>query len=285
MNQLVVDYLMLDEVGKRSLHYGLAVLGAIIAGVSFKPDFEMTRAPYFVASAMLLLAAVSTNIPWLYEEQLIVAGNVGLLVGLDVIGSIVFGAVAGHIAMARSLDAYGHRMKAAYAFIPFANLILLLRASKRPTTLSASQARPWGLVAAGFVCLFLAAFANASITATVQRQAREIDNDPERYFQVAYGLGGVESIWRQIATATQVPERLDTYTVLIGVEVSGSTLTYRYQLAEGATSVSPTFPSVVQTRFCGAPIFRNAISRGGMIEMRYYDAAGAFVYGFDVESC
>ncbi len=149
LEDIALRYVDQSESNLRGIGYGLLILGAIIAGIVNKSKDELARAPYFAYSALIYLLVSAVQIVWLQSLPAIIGGYLWVLMVVSMAASVIGGFFACKIAMARSRDAYGHGRMAALAFIPLANLWLLVKPSK--TALSANRAPTIPLLTGGYL--------------------------------------------------------------------------------------------------------------------------------------
>ena len=136
--ELAYQYADLSEANPRAVSLAIIAVGAVIAAFVTRSKTELRRAPYFALSGLLfLLLSGASMFTSAFIVQAIVGGIFWVIVALEVLATIVFGFFLGRVAMARSRDAYGHGRAAVLAFIPLANLWLLLTPSK--TEVSANR--------------------------------------------------------------------------------------------------------------------------------------------------
>ena len=169
LEDLAIQYINQTEDNLRAIGYGLTILGAIIAGATSKSKSEIARAPYFAYSAFLVLAAYTTQIVWLQSLPAMAGGYLWTLMTVNVVTSLVVGFFFGQIAMARSRDAYGHGRLAALAFIPFANLWLLLTPSKNAVSANRVPTIPLLTGGVGVLSGFVVLITGACIAADGHR--------------------------------------------------------------------------------------------------------------------
>ena len=133
LEDIAIQYVNQTEESLRLLSYGITIIGAIAAGIFHKNKTELLRAPYFAYSGLLFLVSAASQLVWFGSVQAIIDGFLWVFMLVDVVVGLAVGYAFGIIAMARSRDAFGHARMAFLAFIPIANLWLLLKLSKNET--------------------------------------------------------------------------------------------------------------------------------------------------------
>ncbi|MFQ5915518.1 MAG: hypothetical protein ACE5JS_20300 [Nitrospinota bacterium] len=168
LEEIALKYVNQTEDDLRVIAYGLAILGAVIAGVVTRSKSELRRAPYFAFSGLLIFARATTQFVWLGSLPAMTGGYLWVLMVVDVVGSVVIGYFIGVIAMARSRDAFGHARYAALAFIPLANFILLLKMSKTQTSANRIPTIPLLTGGLGVLSGFVMLVAGVALSVTLQ---------------------------------------------------------------------------------------------------------------------
>ena len=138
LEDLAGQYVNQTEDRLRGIFFSITVAGAVAAAIFHKSDAELRRATYFAYSGLLAYIAAASKIVWLGFIPAMTEGFLRVLMLVDVGVTLGLGYGLAIIAMARSRDAYGHARMAFLAFIPIANLWLLLAPSK-----SEVSARRW----------------------------------------------------------------------------------------------------------------------------------------------
>lgn len=131
LEDIAIQYSMLPADEILALNYVLVILGGIIGGLTNTSLVEIRRTPYFAFSGLIYLAVSAGSFAVMaFILQALAGGFFWTIAGLEMFASAISGFFYARIAAARSRDAYGHGRMAALAFIPIANLWLLLTPSK-----------------------------------------------------------------------------------------------------------------------------------------------------------
>lgn len=229
LEDLALQYSEWPEGQIRALSYGLVILGGIIGGLSNRSLVELRRAPYFALSSFVFLGVTTATFTGMaFIVQALAGGLFWTIVGLEMLALAAGGFFIARIAAARSRDAYGHARMAALAFVPLANLWLLLDRSKSELSVNRTPTIPLltgGLgVLSGFV--LLGAGIGLSSYAQVEGQ-RRIEK------AVAEGVFDQALLDRTIATmAVEVdtPLVVDETTTLVRMAAEGVELRYVYDV-------------------------------------------------------
>ena len=227
LEDLALQYSELPEDQMRQLSYGLLILGGIIGGLTYRSVTEIRRAHYFALSGLIFLCvAVVTFGGMAFIVQAFVGGFFWVIVGAEMLASVVGGFFLARIAADRSRDAYGHGRMAALAFIPLANFWLLLTLSKNET--SANRAPTIPLLAGGLGVLsgfvLLAAGIGLSSYAQVDGMRRVEEAAAAGVFNVAM----LDRTLATMAAEVQMPMAVDETTTMISMQSDSSELRIVY---------------------------------------------------------
>ncbi len=281
LQDIAVQYGNLMEGELRLIHYGIFILGAAIAGVLSRGKTELRRAPYFVFSGLLLLAAVATQSVWLGTLPAMAGGYLWVFMGIDVVVSLVVGYFVGVIAMARARDGFGHGRYAALAFIPLANLALLFKGSKNQ--ISHHRIRTIPLISGklgvlvGFVILAAVIAVSTLIKTEIDRAAMRASLDPDfqaMRMESMIRSQGLEATLGQAAAEVDVPQIMDEVTTLFLVDSDVTTLRYHYVVSNGRWVVTDIFRSLLTLRNCTYLLVQPVLQADGAIEHIYYTMEG-----------
>ncbi|MGD1879498.1 MAG: hypothetical protein ACFB13_18610 [Kiloniellaceae bacterium] len=199
----------------------------------------------------------------------------------DVMSSVVVGYFYGIVAMARSRDAFGTRRYAALAFIPLANLWLLLKPSKNESAADPTIPILTGGfgVATGFV-FYLGAVGLSSYLATeVDRIAESAThNTHAQQVSIDYLLraNGLEATLEQLAVGVP-PQKIDQSTSLKHVESHGATLQYVYEVSDDIAVLPNSLSKDLTHKNCSNQAIRPLIEAGATLEHIYLRRSGDVV--------
>lgn len=257
LEEITIKYIDLSTSSPKGMAYGLTILGAIVAPFFDNYRSEMQRAPYFANSALIFLLISIAQIVWLHSVPAMAGGYLWVLAAISAGANIVGGYFFAKIAMARSRDAYGHSSRAFLAFIPFANLWLLLTPSQstgpldRPPTIRIMRG---GL---GVLTGFFMFLAGIVITAFLEVEADRIGREAETNTSIQrVGIDyllrsqGLEKTISELANAAQTPIVIDEITTLTKIEAAGDQLRRTYVITREMKPVWDRFKSNVTNNIC-----------------------------------
>lgn len=272
MEDLAHRYVSLTVYELRLISYGTSVVGAIAAAIITKGSGKLHRAPYFVCTAILFLAAVLLQFVWTVADSAIEGGYLWLLMAIDLVSSVAFGFFLCIAAMARSRDAFGASGFAVLAFVPIANLVLLFKNPKVPDSLDripTVQAISGGAgVGVGFGLLIFALVLNSILPRLLAEHFMSPKNQQislERMIE----KDGVEATLREVAENAQVPHRLDKVTVLTKVTSNAGRLRRTYVVNAKIRELSDEFREKIVNSICAHPPFLALMRAGATIEEEY----------------
>jgi hypothetical protein len=208
---------------------------------------------------------------------------------VDVLVGVTVGYGFGVIAIARSRDAFGHGRGAALAFIPFANLWLLLTPSKNEISANRTPTIPLlsdgSGVLTGFVML-IAGFALVSfIKIEAERRGVAAQSDPafqQMSIKNLIGLRGLEQTIKEIALGVPAPSPVDEYTTIIKVEGDGTKLLYTYEVAFDLSEIPESMRADVVAQNCNYMVMRPVIEAGSALQHVYLGLDGLKIGTIDV---
>ncbi len=227
LEDLALQYSELPEDQMNAISFGLVILGGLIGGLTYQSAAEIRRAHYFALLGLIFLSVSLVTFGGMaFIVQALVGGFFWVVVGAEMLASVVAGFYFGRIAADRSRDAYGHGRMAVLAFIPLANFWLLLTPSKVQTSANRSPTIPLvtgGMgVLSGFV--LLAAGVSVSAYAQVEGTRRVEEAAAAGVFNVAM----LDRILITMAAEVQTPNVVDETTTLVRIEAQGSELRFVY---------------------------------------------------------
>ena len=276
MEELAWQYATLSESNPQGVSWTITVIGAVVAAFTTKSASELQRAGYFACSGLffVLMAGVSVGVlPMIVPA--IIGGYFSLVVGLEVLTSLVFGFFYGRIAMARSRDAYGHGRAAALAFIPLANLWLLTTPSKNKISANRVPMIPILSGGLGIVSGLVMLTAGVAISAYSTVEA-------ERVVQKANAEGGfnervIDQALEQMAAELTAPLTVDEVTILVRMEADKKTLRYVYEISSNLETLSSSMRTGLVQHNCTYEALKPVIEAGATIEHLYLRSDGAEV--------
>lgn len=254
---------------------GLVVLGAVIAGLVARVSFNMQRVVYFFSFGAIVMVSTSASAVWISFPAAMLADSVWILAAITVVAFLLTGYFFGVAAIARSRDAYGHGSMAPLAFIPLANLWLMLRDTASPKQLNAvhqvtSPGGPLGVVL-GVALLIFAGIAGRAIEEQVSLAVATIESDPayqRKALQRSVGNDGLATTLKNIASEVLTPAKVDGITTLVRVEADGTTLRYINDVTDSSARITEELRAFLTKQVCASGL-RELIKEGATVEYRY----------------
>jgi hypothetical protein len=274
LEDLALQYLVLPDDQIRSLSYGLLILGGILGGLTNRSALELRRAPYFAFTGLISLGVSAVTFAGAaFIVQALVGGFFWTILGLNMFATVIGGFFFARIAAARSRDAYGHCRMAALAFIPIANLWLLLTPSKNKESINRVPTIPLltgGIgVLSGFVLL------GAGIALSAQAQ---IEGTKRVEVAAAAGVFNEPILARtlvRMAAEVKTPLVVDETTSLVRMEARGTELRYIYEVDLPADSLPADMRSGVLQHNCAYEGLTEVIDSGAVIKHVYLRKDGS----------
>lgn len=279
---MALQYVNLPEHRITGISYGLVILGAVVAGIVAKSDTELSRAPYFAYCALITLLVSAAQIIWLQSIPALVGGYLWVLMIVSIAAAVIGGFFYGKIAIARSLDAYGHGRMAVLAFIPLANFWLLLKPSRKmlshnrvPTILLMTG--PLGVLS-GFAMLMAVAFINVFIEQEANRMTKHAHIEPaSQQASIAFMVKsqGIEEALRLMAADAQTPVVVDDVTTLARIDADGTQLRRTYVVDIEMAAISDEVRARSTNGICAYGPFISLLREGATIREVYVNANGS----------
>ena len=266
--ELAYQYADLSEANPRAVSLAIIAVGAVIAAFVTRSKTELRRAPYFALSGLLfLLLSGASMFTSAFIVQAIVGGIFWVIVALEVLATIVFGFFLGRVAMARSRDAYGHGRAAVLAFIPLANLWLLLTPSKTEVSANRVPTIPLLTGGVGVFVGFVMLAAGGGLTGYSQMEVeRMIENaTSEGVFERVI----LDRVLKEMAAEVATPMIVDDITTLLRMEADGDTIRYVYEISSDPETLSISMRAGLVQQNCTYDALRPVIEAGAIIEHLY----------------
>lgn len=143
---LAIDFMLRSEWQIWATAFLLAVLGGAISALLFISNARMTRAAYFLGNCVILLASALSKTLLIPTPSALEKGHLGAWLALWGLVQVGCGFALWRLALARSNHALGHGRLAALAFIPLANLWLMVAPAREEPGLDGRE-RAFGLAA------------------------------------------------------------------------------------------------------------------------------------------
>ncbi|MDO9641357.1 MAG: hypothetical protein Q7J44_22760 [Pseudotabrizicola sp.] len=271
---LALSYSQLSDGEMRAVGYGLVILGGIVGGVTNRSLAEIRRSPYFALSGLVFLCVSAVSLANMGAiVQAIVGGFFWTLVVVEMLTSLIAGFFFAKIAAARSRDAYGHGRMAALAFIPIANLWLLLTPSKNEASTNRAPTIPLLTGGIGVLSGLVMFGAGSGLSAYAQE-------DGIRRVEEAATAGVFSEVMldRNLATMAaevQTPMVVDETTTLARMEALGTEMRYIYEVDPPPSFLSAEMRIGLMQRNCTYEGFSSVIDAGAVIKHIYLRRDGS----------
>lgn len=283
LEEIATKYVSQTDASLRLISYAITIAGASAAAIYHKSSAELRRAPYFAYSGLLFFITAASQLVWLSSIPAMTGGFLWVFVLVDVVVGLGIGYAFGVIAMARSRDAYGHARMAFLAFIPLANLWLLLTASKSKVSANRAPTIPLLTGAVGVLTGFVLVMAGIALGAFIQVETNRIvveaSNDPALQragVDMMLREEGIEETLRQMAA--DVPsQRIDESTTLLRVVGDGTTLRYVYEVSISSGALSISMRTGLVQHNCNYEGLRPLIEAGATVEHVYRHRDGSHI--------
>ncbi len=274
LEDLALRYSQLPEDQLRAVGYGLVIFGGIIGGLTNRSVTEIRRAPYFALSGLILLSVSAvTFIGMAFIVPALVNGFFWVVIGGEMLASIIGGFFYARIAAARSRDAYGHGRMAALGFIPIANFWLLLTPSKNEASANRMPTIP--LLTGGFGVfsgfVLLAASTGLSTYAEVEGTRRVESAAADGAFDTAM----LDRTLATMAAGVRTPMNIDETTTLLRMETQGAEMRYVYEVDAPMDLVPAGMRSELENMNCTNAGLKRVIDAGALIEHVYLRKDGS----------
>lgn len=268
LEDLALQYSEIPEDEMRLIGYGLAILGGIIGGLTYRSTKEIRRADYFAASGLIFLCIAAVTFGGAqFIVQAIVGGFFWVVIAAALLATVVGGFFLARIAADRSRDAYGHGRMAALAFIPLANLWLLLTPSKNKAT--SSHGRAMRLLCSGLS--ILPGFLLFGLSVSLLNYA-EVEG--MRRFEEAAAAGDLtvamlDQILAAMAAEVQPPVKVDETTTVIRVEAVGRELRISYEVDPALDFLATDMRINLLQQNCSDEVLSSAFDAGAVFKHIY----------------
>lgn len=144
--ELAIEFILRAEWQIWAVAFVLAVLGGAMSALLFISNVRMTRAAYFLGNCVVLLVAALSKMLLVPTQGAFEKGHLGAWLVLWGLVQGGCGFALWRLALARSRHAVGHCGLAALAFIPLANLWLMIAPAQEEPGLMGRE-RAFGLAA------------------------------------------------------------------------------------------------------------------------------------------
>ena len=171
---------------------------------------------------------------------------------------------------------YGHGRYAIFAYIPFANFVLLLKQSKNALSINRVPTIPLLSGGVGVIVGFVVASAGIWLSASIQMQTnRVIENiNPEASMARMIRYQGIEKALKFIASQVQLPIVIDEVTTLTTFVADGNHMRRTYVTLDDVT-FSDQFRAAIEQGICTYEPFILLLRNGAAIEEIYVKVDGS----------
>jgi hypothetical protein len=216
------------------------------------PSAPLSRSWYYLRVGFAALGLALGQMLWLLYVPALKLGVSFLFLVTDIGTALAFGAFIAQISRARSRDAYGHDGRAWMAFVPFANLVLLFKASLSPDPARGSAGSAWG----GVALVLLSRGVTALVENSGDSITAQVQNDPE-VIAIVQSLTmrskGIEAALDNQIAAEGAPYQIEPGLLLSAVTRTGTRLNYDFVMDQpGATSLDPAYHRQVHDSMCAS---------------------------------
>lgn len=291
LEELAFRFINQSESSANATSYGLILVGATIAAFTVRSKSEIARAPYFFYSALIFFFVSAMQIVWIYSVHAIAGGYLWVLVLVSVATAIIAGFFLCSIAKARSRDASGHSRLAALAFIPLANLWLLLTPSKNAVSANRTPTIPiltgvFGVLA-GFILLAGTIAVNGFLAVQQRTVAQQAKSDPaaqQASVEFFVRSNGIEKALVSMAEAFQAPLTVDEVTTLARIEADGTHLRRIFIVDRTGVTLTDDFRQKTRNMVCAHPPFLPLFRAGATVNEVYVERSGREIGSIAVTS-
>lgn len=286
LEELALRYSEVPEDEARLVSYSLTTLGGIIGGITYGSVAAIGRAHYFALSGLIgLCIALVTFGSIAFVVQALISGFFWVIMAAEMLALVIGGFFLARIAADRSRDAYGHGRMAALAFIPFANLWLLLTPSNND--LSANRLPSIPLLTGGLGVLSGFVMLGAGIALSSYAQIEGIRRVEEASSQGAFNVAMLDRTIAAMAAEVQTPATVDEATTLIRMESEGSELRFVYTVNPPPDFLPADMRSGLLQQNCSYDGLIGVIDAGAVIKHVYLrnDGTEIGVVEVKLETC
>jgi hypothetical protein len=277
LEEMALTYTMSPDSDIRALNFLATIMGGIFGGLTGRSMAEIGRVPYFVRSAMIysLVSAFIFGLGGLLEPA-INGGWVHVIVGFEIFAMVCAGWALSRIATARSRDAFGHGRMAALAFIPLANLWLMIAASR----LAISARRQPVIDALSGRKGILTGVALTLVAAGLSTYGEMEDKSDVR-------LAMLDRILVALAAKVEDPVRIDGDVTLLRAEAKSREIRYIYEVSDPGSDGAIAMTRDLLGETCRHEGLSALIAAGVVVRHVQMDANGGEIatVSASIESC
>ena len=281
--ELAIQFVSMSEGTIQLIHYVMAVVGGCVAAIAVKSKTEITRAPFFAYSCLVIFLFSCVQVIWLLSINAMAGGFLWVLMAISFAASIASGYFIYRLGMARSYDAFGNARSAFLAFIPILGLVLLFTRSKEEMTTSRIPTIPLVSGGLGILTGFVLSAATVGMNVYIKEQGRnlvqqaqftpaEIKADIKRMLR----FNGLEKTLRLLAAEYKKPIALDKVTTVARFVADGKQLRLTYLIDSEEMLITEKFRERIRDGICKSE-FLPILRAGGSIRMDYFARSGRVI--------
>lgn len=287
MEQLAYSYILQPETAMTRIDFWIAVAGCITATLIHTPGGKLRSGPYLAAISLCVVAMVLIQHFWPAIGSMMAAGRLWVLVLGHWSVSFVGGYLIGCLAQRRSIDAFGHGGKAYLAFVPLANIWLLLKKSQQPSIAedgSLARLAGWTVGVLGMVLLLVSLPPQRALGSQIESAAADNPSAAAALFNhMAQTKDGVKAALHMTFHQIRVPVKVDQHTVLDSVAIEGTTLTYHYALDSDISAAPASLSEGILAIVCRDATMKPILAGGGTLEYSYANSAKVEIRRFRID--
>lgn len=268
LEQLAYDYSTVSSQISRAIWYLLAIAGAIIAHFITKTSLPTSRSNYFLNFSLIwMFTSFYTYFGSISMAHLMNIGMFYLLVIIEFCVAVLSGFFLYKFALGRSLDAYGSKNYAYYAFIPLVNLALLFTPSKINAGVGSIYHNKMSYGLSGVIIGIIIFTGSVALSAysTVQAEKNVSAAVESGYLSTALLPITLKSIERRV----KVPQLIDESTKLISVNANYNRIIYTYEVSNEINQQWNQFKLSLFVNNCADEAFVGIMKIGAEITLKY----------------
>lgn len=259
----------------RLVGLGFAVLGGAVSALLFVSASRMARPTYVLGNGVILVLAVLAEAALIPVSGVIESGAIGARVLTWAFVQFACGFALWRLAAARSRDALGHSLAGALAFIPLANLWLMLAPPREEPAGIVRPKRAGALHGGAFVLAGVGLVAFAWLLAQEADRRMRVAIVEDEALPAGYRMrylvnnDGLERTLEYLSHLTVSSEKINGRLVLQKVNASGTVLTRTVRFS-GAELASPVMQSrTARKNICADEGYVALLEAGATIRESY----------------
>lgn len=280
LNDFALDFLVRNDHQLWSSSLYLGMVGGAVSALPSRPSGRMTRGAYFLGNCAILLVAALSKALLVPTHGAFEKGHLGAWLVLWGLVQVGCGFALWRLALARSRHALGHCGLAALAFIPLANLWLLVappRVGKEPGEAAVHTAFSAGTIAS--VTVGLALLGGAYWTAQEIEQGTSLGLlqagvASDLWVRYAINKDGIETVLKGLAAARNPEPRPGEPFTLSRMQAAGVHLYETWVSNEAGSRFSRKQMAELKTYHCSVVDDVPLMNAGAILEHMYVARSG-----------